>query len=239
MTTTASSLVLSEVFGPTFQGEGPHTGQRAAFVRLGGCNLSCSWCDTPYTWDASRFDLHDELRRTPVEDVLDAVAGMDVPRVVISGGEPLLWQDKPAWDHLLSGLAAMGCRVEVETNGTLVPNYFTSAHVEHFNVSPKLAHSGDPHTRRIRTDVLAVFAGMATLDRAAMKVVVETADDVAAAARLAGAVGFPQWAVWVMPQGTTPEALVGRTDLADAALAHGVNFTTRLHVLLWGEERGR
>lgn len=239
MTDTATSLVLSEVFGPTFQGEGPHTGRRVAFVRLGGCNLSCSWCDTPYTWDASRYDLHTELRRTPVEDVLDTVAGMDVPRVVISGGEPLLWQDKPAWDYLLSGLAAMECRVEVETNGTIAPNLFTSAHVDNFNVSPKLAHSGDPEDRRIKHDVLRVFAGLALRGAATMKVVVETPADVGAAQALAAAVGFPQHAVWVMPQGTTPEALVGRTDLADAALAHGVNFTTRLHVLLWGEERGR
>lgn len=56
-------LVVSEVFGPTFQGEGPSLGRRAGFVRLGRCNLDCSWCDTPNTWDWSRFDPAIELRR--------------------------------------------------------------------------------------------------------------------------------------------------------------------------------
>ena len=56
-------LVVAEIFGPTWQGEGPSAGQVAAFVRLGLCNLTCAWCDTAYTWDRSRFDLRAELRR--------------------------------------------------------------------------------------------------------------------------------------------------------------------------------
>jgi 7-carboxy-7-deazaguanine synthase len=68
-TTTKPPLVVSEVFGPTIQGEGPHAGQRAAFVRLGGCNLTCTWCDTAYTWDARRYDLRAELHRVPITRV--------------------------------------------------------------------------------------------------------------------------------------------------------------------------
>jgi organic radical activating enzyme len=59
-------LLVAEMFGPTFQGEGPSAGQRAVFVRTSRCNLSCSWCDTPHTWDWSRFDPHAEARRIPV-----------------------------------------------------------------------------------------------------------------------------------------------------------------------------
>ena len=68
-----SSLVVSEIFGPTIQGEGQYAGQLVAFIRLGGCNLACSWCDTPYTWDASRFDLRNEMTRTPVNEILERV----------------------------------------------------------------------------------------------------------------------------------------------------------------------
>lgn len=238
-TATASSLVVSEVFGPTFQGEGPHIGHRVAFVRLGGCNLSCSWCDTPYTWDASRFDLHDELVRVPVDDVLDQVAAMDVGRVVVSGGEPLLWQDKPGWLYLLEALADMGIAVEVETNGTLEPNEATQAHVELFNVSPKLHHSGDELHRRIRRKPLEAFGRLSSTGGAVLKVVVQVPEDVAAAARLAQAAGFPRATCYVMPEGTSTDELAGRADLADAALRYGLNMTTRLHVLVWGEERGR
>ena len=63
LTPADGGLVVAEVFGPTFQGEGPSTGQRAGFVRLGRCNLDCSWCDTPYTWDWERFDPAAATRR--------------------------------------------------------------------------------------------------------------------------------------------------------------------------------
>ena len=63
-------LPVSEVFGPTIQGEGPHAGRRVYFVRLGGCNLSCSWCDSAYTWDGETYDLREELTPSTALDVL-------------------------------------------------------------------------------------------------------------------------------------------------------------------------
>ena len=86
------TLVVSEVFGPTLQGEGPSAGQRAGFVRLGRCSLSCSWCDTPYSWDWKRYDPAVELRELPVGEVAASIRAMDVPMVVVTGGEPLLQQ---------------------------------------------------------------------------------------------------------------------------------------------------
>lgn len=231
-----SSLVVSEVFGPTFQGEGPHTGQRVAFVRTGGCNLACDWCDTPYTWDASRYDLRAELARKDVDDIVDAVLDMEPHRVVVSGGEPLLHQRQQGWLDMLEAFNWANLAVEVETNGTLMPSEPTRLLVHTFNVSPKLAHSGDPKSARIHPTVLRWFAK----DRNVLKVVVQTPDDVAQARDLADRVGWPLERVWVMPEGTTAQALLARhPELADAALAHGLNFTTRLHVLTWGEERAR
>src|SRR3954451_15026034 len=84
---SGAELVVSEIFGPTFQGEGPSIGRRCGFVRLGRCNLACTWCDTKYTWDWSQYDPSVELHRRSVDDIVDAVAAMDVPMVVITGGE--------------------------------------------------------------------------------------------------------------------------------------------------------
>src|SRR4051794_4076555 len=87
-----ASLVVSEVFGPTFQGEGRSLGRRCGFVRLGRCNLACTWCDTPYTWDWDRFDPAVELQRRTVTEIVSALEAMAIDMVVITGGEPLLQQ---------------------------------------------------------------------------------------------------------------------------------------------------
>ena len=89
---TAQYLVVSEVFGPTWQGEGPSLGRRCGFVRLGRCNLACTWCDTPYTWDWERYDPRVELHRRMVTEVVSELDAMKIDMVVISGGEPLLQQ---------------------------------------------------------------------------------------------------------------------------------------------------
>lgn len=238
---TAATLVVNEVFGPTFQGEGPHTGQRAAFVRTGGCNLHCSWCDTPYTWDASRFDLRSEMQRVPVDRIVAQVVAMQPSIVVVSGGEPLLHQEQPGWHELLSALVlSEGIPVEVETNGTIAPNAVTRDLVEHFNVSPKLQHAGDPLHMRLVPEVLSIFAALAKHRKAVMKVVVQDEHDVRAAAQLADTYGWPKRHVYVMPEGTDADTLLARhRALSDVALSVGVNITTRLHVLTWGEERAR
>ena len=56
-------LNVNEIFGPTIQGEGPHTGRLVGFLRLAGCNLACSWCDTPYSWDWTKYDKAEESKR--------------------------------------------------------------------------------------------------------------------------------------------------------------------------------
>jgi 7-carboxy-7-deazaguanine synthase len=92
VTVAAAELTVSEVFGPTFQGEGPSTGQIAMFVRLGRCNLDCRWCDTAFTWDWSRFDPAVELHRRTVAELLVELDRINAPLLVVTGGEPLLQQ---------------------------------------------------------------------------------------------------------------------------------------------------
>jgi 7-cyano-7-deazaguanosine (preQ0) biosynthesis protein QueE len=222
-----TQLVVSEVFGPTIQGEGPSVGRRAGFVRLGRCNLACSWCDTPYTWDWSRFDPAVELRKVDVAEVVAAVEAMDVPLVVVTGGEPLLQQ--PALVELLGAFGAR-LRVEVETAGTLAPSPELVALVDQFNVSPKLANSGNPVERRWKPDVLRAFEATG---KAVFKFVV------ADPAELDEVAAFGVAPVWVMPEGTDPAVVQERlVALAGPVLARGWNLTPRLHVAIWGDKRG-
>jgi 7-cyano-7-deazaguanosine (preQ0) biosynthesis protein QueE len=226
-------LNVAEVFGPTFQGEGPSMGRRAGFVRLGRCNLDCTWCDTPYTWDWSRFDPAVEVRKVEVDAIVDQLAAMDPDIVVVTGGEPLLQQRSLV--PLAQACAARGWSVEVETNGTLAPSPELAALVAQWNVSPKLANSGVPVERRIVPDALAALRATG---RAVFKLVVGAEAELDEVAALVEAHDLAP--VWVMPEGTDPAGLLERARaLADPVTARGWSLTTRLHVLLWGDERGR
>jgi len=228
-----TGLRVSEIFGPTLQGEGPSTGRRCGFVRLGGCNLDCSWCDTPYTWDWSRYRPEEELRRMTVDEVVGAVEAMDVDMLVITGGEPLL--QGRALLALVSAARERGWRVEVETNGTVAPPAALVAHVDAFNVSPKLANSGVAETRRIRP---AALRALRDTRRAVFKFVVTTPAELDEVAELAARHRLEP--VYVMPEGTTREVILGRMrELAGPALERGFHLSTRLHILLWGDVRGR
>ncbi|RCV51919.1 7-carboxy-7-deazaguanine synthase QueE [Marinitenerispora sediminis] len=231
-----ATLPLAEAFGPTLQGEGPAAGRTAWFVRFGGCNLSCSWCDSAYTWDASRYQLREEIRHTPVADIAAGVP--DGALVVLTGGEPLLQQDSAAWLELLSGLRARGCTLHVETNGTIAPNADTRALVATFVVSPKLGNAGR-HRGHQNPALHPGWAEAAGDGQAHLKVVCASDADVETAVGIARAHAWPSRQVWVMPEGTTVEALNARWPaVADAAARHGINASHRLHVLAWGDKRG-
>ena len=227
-----TQLVVSEVFGPTFQGEGPSLGRRAGFVRLGRCNLSCSFCDTPYTWDWERHDPAKELTRIDVCDLADQVRAMHVPLVVVTGGEPLLQQS-----HLVGFLTELhpSHEVEIETAGTLAPSEELMSLVTRFNVSPKLSNSGMELERRYKPDVLRALEAT---HKAAFKFVMSDEASLGEVESIVDECDLHD--VWVMPEGVTPEDVTVRSrDLAEAVLRRGWNLTTRLHVLLWGDERGR
>lgn len=228
-------LPVSEVF-TTYQGEGPRAGKPCQFIRLGGCNLACSWCDTPYTWDASRYDLKAENPRTTINDVMDLIE--PTLDVVISGGEPLIHQQRQAWGALLRRLRRATCHIAVETNGTIVPNEVTQTHVQHFSISPKLPNAGG-HGRGQDPTMADWPTTLKMGPHTCLKFVCSDADDVKRAVDVAVARGWPHWKVWVMPEGTETETVLARwRAISEAAIELRVNCTQRLHVLAWGAKRG-
>ncbi len=233
--TATRPLLVCELFGPTFQGEGPSIGQQALFVRLSRCNLSCPGCDTPYTWDWRRFDPRAEATRIPAEAVTSWLLARSPRLVIITGGEPLIQQQLLL--PVVQALADAGRRIEIETNGTIAANAALVAAVDRFNVSPKLAGFAAPTdtARRIDPKALRSFA---ETGKAVFKFVVTGLSDLAELDRLHDELGLEP--IWVMPEGTTAERIVAvARDIADEVLARGWHLTTRLHVLLWGDTRGR
>ena len=234
---TEGRLPLVEAFGPTIQGEGAAAGRLAAFVRFGGCNLACVWCDSAYTWDGSRFDLRDEITMLTAGEVLARIPEQGI--VVITGGEPLLNQRNPAFVALLESLKEQGRELHIETNGTIVPNADVRRLIDVFIVSPKLPHA-EAQTKRAQPVLAPGWAALHGTIDAHMKVVVITEDDVDRAVSIARESGWALDHVWVMPEGTEKAVLDERwPSVCEWATARGVNASHRLHVLSWGDERGR
>jgi organic radical activating enzyme len=91
----------------SIQGEGFHTGKAAYFIRLGGCDIGCSWCDSRFSWDP---ELHPMVE---IELIIDNVIESGTDSVVVTGGEPLLWN----LDYLCSRLKKRKIMTFIETSG--------------------------------------------------------------------------------------------------------------------------
>lgn len=117
-----SFLPLMEEFY-TIQGEGFHSGKAAYFIRLGGCDVGCHWCDVKESWDAALHPL------TAVETIVANAAHYPAKTVVVTGGEPLLYN----LDRLCSQLQAAGIKTFIETSGA----YPISGHWDWICLSPK------------------------------------------------------------------------------------------------------
>ena len=223
-----------EIFA-SLQGEGPSAGRPSVFVRLSNCNLACVWCDTAYTW---RFTGPDAFERKAEQVVLSEddtaarILAFNGNRLVITGGEPLL--QSPALAKLLALLPAM--HVEIETNGTVAPPPALDALVHQYNVSPKLAHSGNPAHLALIPERLAAFAAD---PRAFFKFVVATPADVAEILTLARTYAIPRERLFVMPEGTDSATLRTRSRwLAEICTREGLRLSDRLHIHLYGDTRG-
>ncbi len=218
----------------SIQGEGASIGKPAVFLRLALCNLSCKWCDTRYTWD---WDTFSQVRFTidmGVEDVAPALLKYGCRRVVVTGGEPLLQQSNLV--PLLGRLKAEAVTIEVETNGTIVPRADLAGMVDQWNVSPKLGSSGNPRNLRERPGCYSFFR---ELPSTYFKFAVDRDDDLAEVDSLVHTYGLEPDQVILMPVASNVTELTERSPgVSEACRARGYLFSTRLHILLWGDRRG-
>ena len=230
-----------EIFN-SVQGEGPSAGSPCTFVRLSRCNLACQWCDTAYTWrfdgderphrDGATYDRKANQVTLDVAGVAERILAMGQKRLVVTGGEPLM-QGSPLGE-LLEALPDH--TVEIETNGTTTAPARVDIRVDQYNVSPKLAHSGNSADLALIPERLRSYS---LDDRAWFKFVVASPEDVAEAAQLVRARALPKKRVFLMPEGTDSETLRAREEwLVPLCVEHGFRLSDRLHIHLFGDTRG-
>ena len=221
---------ISEIFY-SVQGEGILAGVPSVFVRASGCNLRCSWCDTPYTsWNPEGEEI-------TLEAIVERVASFRAARhVVITGGEPMIAKGVV---ELSEKLRARGMHITVETAGTV----FAPVACDLMSISPKLANStpdGVFHDRheqlRLQPDVLRQLTQRYDYQ---LKFVVANESDLAELQEIAALVNAPPEKIILMPEGTNSDVLSERgVWVAELCKQHGYRFGPRLHVYLWGSKRG-
>jgi 7-carboxy-7-deazaguanine synthase len=232
-----------EIFGPTIQGEGAEAGLPTHFVRLGGCDYRCSWCDTMYAVEPSV--VRATAQRLSSEEIVDALAGLaGAPRwVTISGGNPALHQLGP----LIDQLHARGYRIGVETQGSVWRPWLGD--MDRLTVSPKPPSSGMATTTHERQFV--GFMAKALASRAApsltLKVVCFDEIDLGWAKQVRR--GWPDVPLFlsvgtpVPSQGSIRDAVgdgyrwLCEQVAADVELSEA-RVLPQLHVVAWGDRRG-
>lgn len=226
MLTLAQTHGQPEIFH-SIQGEGVSQGTPCVFLRLAGCNLACSWCDTAYSWNGTVPGM-----RLAPEKAAELVLHYPCRRLVLTGGEPLIQlKALPVLLRLLPDHA-----VEMETNGTIMPDTELLKRVTQFNVSPKLPHSGNNDVKTWKPDILRCLAGT---EKAWFKFVVACEDDVRAVLRRASEADIPPERILIMPLASTRDELnTMRAQAVEWCLRYGLRFSDRLHIAIWNSKKG-
>ncbi len=232
----SGSLRISEIFGPTVQGEGALMGRPTVFVRTGGCDYRCQWCDTLYavlpeyrgdwtSWDTSA-----------VLEEVDRLAGGPI-LVSLSGGNPALQDLAP----LIRGGHARGHTFALETQGSVAPSWL--GELDHLTLSPKGPSSG--HLTGL-AELEACLEAANSAPETVFKVVVLDERDYDYARSLAG--NYTEIPIYLQVGNPEPEGdpdpgeLMERFRwLTQRVLAdgwHRARVLPQLHVLAWGNSRG-
>ncbi|MBC8250981.1 MAG: 7-carboxy-7-deazaguanine synthase QueE [Candidatus Nitrosopelagicus sp.] len=228
-----SAMQVNEIF-KSIQGEGPNFGKPAIFLRTAQCNLKCTWCDTKYTWDWKNYDFKKEVKEMTINEIKDSILDLEIKHLVITGGEPLLQQDDLA--ELLSFLKP-DFYVEVETNCTILPNKILADLVDQWNVSPKTENSGNPLELYENNECYYYFANQ---ENCFFKYVVENESDIPEINKFVTKYKIPEKRVQLMTQASTKEEIRMREkSISKLAKSHNFAFSPRLHVEMWGSQRGK
>jgi 7-carboxy-7-deazaguanine synthase len=228
-------MKVAEIFY-SIQGEGKLAGVPSVFVRTSGCNLRCTWCDTPYaSWEP-------EGEERPVSEIVARVATFGARHVVLTGGEPMIM---PEIAQLCDALKERGHHLTIETAATV----FHKIKLDLASLSPKLANStplqrdegrfAAAHERqRMNLPVIQQFIDSSP--DLQLKFVVSQEADLEEVQRVLGQLtGWTPADVLLMPEGIDAGTLNQRSGwVSELCKREGFRFCPRLHVHLYGHVRG-
>ena len=240
-----SKVPVMEIFGPTIQGEGMVVGQKTMFVRTAGCDYSCSWCDSSFTWDGSGKELIVQMTAEEIWSELKRIGGNGFSFVTISGGNPALLKNL---DALVAILKEQGIKMGVETQGSRWQDWLYD--IDELTISPKPPSSGMKTDFQVLSDILEKLEERNSHQKISLKVVVFNQEDYAYAKQVH--LRYPAIPFYLQvgnddTASTDNAALVGRLlekyeALIDQVMVDDelmdVKVLPQLHALVWGNKRG-
>lgn len=226
-------MLISEVFY-SLQSEGTYTGRPCVFIRTSGCNLRCTWCDTPYTSWSPQGET-----RTVAQLMADTEAWREVKHVAVTGGEPMLQKDVAP---LVDALKERGHFVAIETAGTI---YDDRVRPDFFSISPKLQNS---YPTREHDKELRIHRANNTCDQLSrfvdsgvdyqFKFVIRDDGDTAEVLSTISRFRIDREKVFLVPEATSAEQLKSRAlVVSDICKREGLAYSGRLQIDLWGNTR--
>jgi organic radical activating enzyme len=242
----------------SIQGEGRYTGTPSLFFRFGGCNMKCEGfgctevapngtkvlgCDTVYAVNKEHF-LQNWIPIKSVQELLNVLNLYDLPLgvdMVLTGGEPLIYASEPVFIEFLEALHADGHRITFETNGSLHVDFERYPIYKEciFALSVKLSNSNEPFSKRVKGEIISSIALNAK--EAFFKFSID-ADSITAGLEdeILEIISYaPKTLVYCMPLGRTKEEVEANTEpLIEFCKAKGYNFSDRLHIRIWDQNRG-
>jgi 7-carboxy-7-deazaguanine synthase len=240
----SNTIPVLEIFGPTIQGEGAVIGTKTMFVRTAGCDYSCKWCDSAFTWDGSAKDEIIQMTAEEIWRQLKDLGKDHFSHVTISGGNPALIKNI---GNLVSILRENEVRMGVETQGTKWQDWLSSVH--DVTVSPKPPSSG-MITDYEKLDVIIANLQRSKDSQVSIKVVVFNDDDFTYAKAIHKR--YPSVSFYLQVgnddvQGVENSSLVQSLltkyewlidQVVMASEMNDVKVLPQLHTLVWGNKRG-
>lgn len=224
-------MIVNELFY-SLQGEGSLAGVPSIFIRLAGCPLRCTWCDTKYAWDPEAG------QEMTCEQILEKICDYPTRYIVLTGGEPLA---HAGVSDLAAAIRSKGYHLTIETAGIC---YIEGLQTDLMSISPKLSNSDAKDTNEghsvewLNIDLLKEL--IASCDYQ-LKFVVDAPKDLDEIADALDKLdGIDLYKVYLMPQATQVDEYMEKSQwLAEYCKQTGFSFSPRLQVMLWAAQRGK
>lgn len=240
-----NKVPVIEIFGPTIQGEGMVVGQKTMFVRTAGCDYSCSWCDSSFTWDGSGKHLIVQMTAEEIWSELKRLGGNSFSFVTISGGNPALLRNL---ESLVRVLKENHIKIGVETQGSKWQDWLYQ--IDELTISPKPPSSGMTTDFSMLSYIFEKLRERNNNQHISLKIVVFNQEDYAYAKQVH--LQFPSINFYLQVgnddiNSKDNSELVKRLLENYQRLIHKVMMDTelknvkvlpQLHTLIWGNKRG-